>query len=83
MSTDTSLMSLHRVLFEQIDRLNNPDLTKDELMAECARAEAMEGISAQIVKNATLVLKATSEIHQPPSEIRALVAGSGGGDGAR
>lgn len=75
MSTDVSLMSLHRVLFEQIDRLNDPDLTKDQLMMEVDRAAAMEGISSQIVSNARLMLKATTETRQAPQEIRALVAG--------
>lgn len=75
MGTDVSLMSLHRVLFEQIDRLNDPDLTKDQLMMEVERAGAMEGISSQIVSNARLMLKATTETRQTPQEIRALVAG--------
>ena len=75
MSTDVSLMSLHRVLFEQIDRLNDPDLTDDELRKEVDRAGAMEGISSQIVNNARLMLRATTETRQAPQEIRALVAG--------
>lgn len=75
MGTDVSLMSLHRVLFEQIDRLNDPDLTDDELRKEVDRAGAMEGISSQIVNNARLMLKATTETRQTPQEIRSLVAG--------
>ena len=76
MSTDVSLMSLHRVLFEQIDRLNDPELSGEQLREECERAEAMEGISCQIVNNARLMLRATTETRQAPSEIRMLVAGN-------
>lgn len=75
MSTDVSLMSLHRILFEQIDRLNDPELTADQLNEEVKRADAMEGISAQIVNNARIMLKATTEMRQAPKEIRTLVAG--------
>lgn len=83
MSTDVSLMSLHRVLFEQIDRLNDPDLTDDELRKEVDRAGAMEGISSQIVNNARLMLKATTETRQTPQEIRMLVAGNQGAQDAK
>lgn len=83
MGTDVSLMSLHRILFEQIDRLNDPDLTDDELRKEVDRAGAMEGISAQIVSNARLMLKATTETRQTPQDIRMLVAGNQGAQDAK
>jgi|GEM_PF-3534537 len=58
--TDMSLMALHGILFEQIDRLNDPDLGKEELKSEIARADAMEGIASTIVKNASVMVKTVS-----------------------
>ncbi len=58
MSTDMSLQALHGILFEEIDRLNDTDLTEDELKAEIDRADAMEGIANTIVKNANTMMKA-------------------------
>lgn len=58
--TDMSLMALHGILFEQIDRLNDPDLGKEELKSEIARADAMEGIASTIVKNAGVMVKTVS-----------------------
>ena len=55
--TDTSLVALHNVLFEQIDRLNDPELDEAQLDMEIKRADAMEGIAGQIVKNAGIMLK--------------------------
>lgn len=55
--TDMSLMALHGILFEQIDRLNDPDMDEAELKSEIARAGAMEGIASTIVKNAGVMVK--------------------------
>lgn len=49
---------LNTVLFAQLDRLNNPDLKGGELEAEIQKAEAIEKISEQVIKNNNMRLSA-------------------------
>ena len=42
---------------EQLERLNDDDLTDEELQAEIKRSRAMADISAQIVDNPEFTLK--------------------------
>lgn len=50
------LSDLNNHLFAQLERLNDEDLTGDELMEEIERAKAVKNISMQIVENASLGL---------------------------
>ena len=50
--------ALNNYLFEQIERLNDPELKGDELAQECKRAQAINETAGQIVKNASLSLEA-------------------------
>lgn len=43
------LTDMHNILMEQLERLNDDDLTDEELQAEIKRSRAMADISAQIV----------------------------------
>ncbi len=52
------LMDLNNHLFEQLERLNDDDLTGDDLDREIKRAQAINAYAAQIVNNAALALKA-------------------------
>jgi hypothetical protein len=52
------LSDLNNHLFEQLERLNDDDLKGEELGQEINRAHAMTNIAAQIINNASLVLKA-------------------------
>lgn len=52
------LSDLNNHLFAQLERLNDEDLTGDELMEEIERAKAVKNISMQIVENASLQLRA-------------------------
>lgn len=63
--TDTSLISLHNILFEQVDRLNDVTLDEDALEREIKRADAMEGIAKAITTNAGVMLKAVSTAGAP------------------
>lgn len=53
-----TLGDLNNHLFEQLERLNDPDLTGDELKKEMDRAKAVTGLASQIIANGQLVLKA-------------------------
>lgn len=65
----TTLTDLHSILFEQLERLSNPDLTGDELLQEIRRGQAISGISAQIIQNGNLALRAvTAKLDIPTNE---------------
>ncbi|HRM30671.1 hypothetical protein N5B96_05265 [Acinetobacter johnsonii] len=51
-------MDLNAVLFAQLDRLSNPSLKGTELEAEIQKAEAIEKISEQVIKNNNMRLNA-------------------------
>ena len=54
-----TLVDLNNHLFEQLERLNDEELTDEELEKEIKRTDAMKDIAAQIIANANIVLKAT------------------------
>ena len=51
------LSDLNNHLFEQLERLNDEDLTSEELDKEIKRAEAICNVSGQIIENANVVIK--------------------------
>lgn len=53
-----SLGDLNGYLFEQLERLNDPELTDEELSRELKWAKAVTGVASQVVANAQVVLKA-------------------------
>ena len=54
-----TLADLNNHLFEQMERLNDDELTDEQLEKEIKRADAMKDIATQIISNAQIVLKAT------------------------
>ena len=54
-----TLVDLNNHLFEQMERLNDEELTDEQLEKEIKRADAMKDIATQIIANANIVLKAT------------------------
>ena len=52
-----TLQDLNNHLFEQLERLNDEDLTEDELDRELKRAEGMTKIATQIIQNGELTYK--------------------------
>ena len=51
-------MDLNTVLFAQLERLSNPNLKGGELEVEIQKAEAIEKISEQVIKNNNMRLSA-------------------------
>ena len=54
-----TLVDLNNHLFEQLELLNDEELTDEELEKEIKRTDAMKDIATQIIANANIVLKAT------------------------
>lgn len=50
-------MDLNNHLFEQMERLNDDDLSDEQLEKETKRAKTMVGISTQIINNANLIFQ--------------------------
>ena len=53
-----TLGNLNSYLFEQVERLNNADLSSEEFTKEIERGRAMSGIAKDIISNANIVLQA-------------------------
>lgn len=52
------LADLNDHLFTQLERLNDEDLTPDQLQQETKRAHAVANVGKQIIANGNLVLRA-------------------------
>lgn len=68
-----TLGDLNNHLFEQLEKLNDNDLTGDSLDAEIKRTEAMAKISEQIIKNGELQFKAMQHMDEYGYERRKVV----------
>jgi len=55
------LSDLNDHLFEQLERLNDEDLTSDKLSEELNRAKAITDVAEKIIDNGSLLLKAIHE----------------------
>jgi hypothetical protein len=58
------LSDLNNHLFEQLERLNNDELTGEALSAEIERGKAMSGIATQIVNGTKVVVDAMKLVHR-------------------
>lgn len=58
MPVKNTLNDLNNFLFSQLERLDNPELTEDELRLEIKRSKSMSQISKNIIQNAQLSLSA-------------------------
>ena len=52
-----TLGDLNNHLFEQLERLNDDDLTEEELQREIRKSDAMVRVSEQIIQNGQLALR--------------------------
>ena len=57
MSKSNNLADLNNILFEQLEKLSNPDLKDKELKEEIERSQAIAKVAAQIINTGSLVLK--------------------------
>ena len=53
------LVDLNNHLFEQLERLNDEELSDEELNKEINRSKAMTNVASKIIDNGNLVVKAT------------------------
>lgn len=58
MGVRNTLGDLNNHLFEQLERLNDDDLTGEELKQEIQRSNAISNVAKQIIGNANTVLNA-------------------------
>lgn len=59
-----TLTDLNNHLFEQLERLNDEDLTDEQLDREIKRASEMSKIATQIIQNGNLQLKAMQHMDE-------------------
>lgn len=55
--TKTGLSALNEMLFEQLERLQNDDMSEDEFEKEIKRARSMKDISNQILEAQNLAFR--------------------------
>lgn len=78
-----TLLDLNNHLFEQLERLNDEDLTEEQLNNELRRAEGITKIAAQIISNGELAFKTMSHMDEYGYELgkrKAPAMLSSGGD---
>lgn len=68
--TKNKLNDLNNHLFEQMERLNDDDLTGEDLNREIKRAKTMSSIASNIVSNAALALEAQQYIDEYSGHVR-------------
>lgn len=59
-----TLGDLNNHLFAQLERLNDEELTGEQLEQEILRANSINNVSKQIISNANLVLRAMKQHHE-------------------
>ena len=65
-----TIYDLNKILFEAMERVNNPELKGQDLEAEKIRAKAIQGQGGVMVKNFSLELDATIRVNSkdlPPN----------------
>lgn len=80
MSVKNKLVNLNDHLFEQLERLNDEDLTGDELIEEINRSKAITDVATKIIDNGNLVLKAIHEQNEygaVAQEVPKMLLGAG------
>ena len=58
------LMDLNNHLFEALERLNDEDMTPEELEIELKRSKAITGVANAIISNASVALEAQKHMDE-------------------
>ena len=61
---NNTLAALNNALFEEIERMQNDDLSPEELQQEIERAQAVSKVGEIIVKNAELAYKTMVHLNE-------------------
>lgn len=84
MSEQNKLTDLNDYLFEQMKKLSDPKLSKDEVLLEIQKAEAMTNVADTIIKNGELTLKTAVVMARMNGDntpkIPQMLSGGGGED---
>ena len=67
------ITDLNDHLFMQLERLGDESLTTEQIDLECRRADAIVAVSEQVIRSATVSLKAAELIAQNGGELGAKV----------
>lgn len=59
-----TLTDLNNYLFEQIERLNDDELSEDQLEKEIKRSEAIQKVARTIIENGQLALNAKKHVDE-------------------
>lgn len=59
-----TLADLNNYLFEQIERLNDDELSEEQLDKEIKRSEAVQKVAKTIIDNGTLALEAKKHLDE-------------------
>ena len=58
------LIDLNNHLFAQLERLNDEELTQEEIKNEVQRAKAISGVASQVINNAKVTIDAMKLIKE-------------------
>jgi len=58
------ITDLNNHLFAQLEKLNDDDLTPEQIDQECKRAKAMSSIASQILQSSRLTLEAMKLVNE-------------------
>lgn len=56
---EQNLSALNGYLFDQLDRLNEEDMTEEQLKKEVIRSKAVSDVAGKVIDNANLALQAS------------------------
>ena len=59
-----NLQDLNMVLFNQLDALDNPDMSDDEIQRQVTKTDAIVKVAGRIIENAKLALDAQKQFDE-------------------